>query len=159
MSRPRLSYPAGVKTCAICGEQKKLSEFGVREGVKTHKVRSNCRHCERAYGRRADQTWVGWAKTTRANAKKRAIARGVPFELSQRDIISLIPANMTCPVFGIPLIRSAKNSSPNSPSLDEKIPGLGYTIENARVISNRANTFKSSMTIKDIEALWRYMNE
>lgn len=159
MSRPRLSYPLGLKTCAICGLQKKLSEFGVRENVQTHKVRSNCRQCEREYGARADQTWVGWAKRTRANAKKRAISRGVPFELTQADIISLMPPDMKCPVLGIPLVRSTKSSSPNSPSLDERIPGLGYTRENARVISNRANTFKSSMTLEELGALWRYMNE
>lgn len=80
-------------------------------------------------------------------AKRRARKHGVLFELEPDDIV--IPE--FCPVF--PHIRLRHHSgSPgaDSPSLDRLLPGLGYTKQNIRVISNKANTIKSSASVEEL---------
>jgi hypothetical protein len=84
----------------------------------------------------------------RARAKKRKI----PFDLVESDII--IPS--VCPVLGIPMKMGKKNSN-NSPSLDRRIPLLGYVRGNISVISNRANTLKRDATVNEIERVLEYM--
>lgn len=66
------------------------------------------------------------------------------FTISVEDIV--IPAY--CPVFGTPL---------TSPSLDRFDNDQGYTPDNIRVISRRANLIKSDATADEIEAVLRYM--
>lgn len=77
-------------------------------------------------------------------AQRRADESGLAFTISVEDIV--IPAN--CPVFGTPL---------TSPSLDRFDNDQGYTPDNIRVISRRANLIKSDATADEIEAVLRYM--
>jgi len=88
------------------------------------------------------------------SAKVRAKKKHVPFNIELSDVI--IPA--FCPLLGIPIRKSKKSLSPNSPSLDRIIPALGYVKGNVRVISHKANTAKSNLTIEEMETLltnWR----
>jgi hypothetical protein len=84
-------------------------------------------------------------------AKERAGKAGVPFELTEDDI--LIPT--FCPVFGIRLERKLGSKGPGnaSPSLDRIIPERGYVPGNVVVISNRANRAKSDLTSSELRAL------
>lgn len=77
-------------------------------------------------------------------ARRRALKRGLPFDLVSGDIE--VPA--FCPVLGIPLFRAvgASAQGPNSPTLDRVVPDLGYVRGNVRVISSRANQIKSDAT-------------
>lgn len=76
------------------------------------------------------------------NARKRAMAAKIPFNLTLVDIT--VPD--VCPVLGIPLMRAvgAVCGTDNSPSLDRIVPELGYVPGNIAVISVRANTIKST---------------
>lgn len=88
-----------------------------------------------------------------SSAKQRAKEAGLPFTITEEDII--IPP--CCPVLGIPLQRKAKRGGgDNSPSLDRIVPELGYVPGNIAVISNRANRIKSNATAEEIErvAAW-----
>lgn len=78
------------------------------------------------------------------SAKRRALRRGLPFDLTADDIV--VPA--FCPVLGIPLFRAvgAPAQGPHSPTLDRVVPDLGYVSGNVRVISSRANQIKSDAT-------------
>lgn len=82
------------------------------------------------------------------NAKRRAEKKKVPFTLRISDI--KIPA--FCPLLGIPL-KINSGFSPNTASVDEVIPGLGYTPNNFQIISWRANTIKNDATIQELEML------
>ena len=82
-------------------------------------------------------------------AKHRAKQRGIPFDIEYSDII--IPA--TCPLLGVPLIRGVLKLGPNSPTLDRKIPSLGYVKGNVWVISHRANVIKNDATLEELELL------
>ena len=78
------------------------------------------------------------------SAKRRAELKNLPFSITPQDIH--IPK--FCPVFGTPLTK---------PNLDRKINSLGYTPENIRVISDRANRIKSDATLEEIQAIGAYM--
>lgn len=103
--------------------------------------RAECRLCGAAYMR--NYLWYRrqqepdrelWRR-----AKKRAVGRGLPFDLPASEVI--IPPN--CPALGIEL-RVGGGRSLNSPSLDRIEPELGYVSGNVRVISDKANRLKGS---------------
>jgi len=59
-----------------------------------------------------------------------------------------------CPLLGIPLVYGTKNKqSPNAASLDKLDPKKGYTEENTKVISFKANRIKSDATVQEILTL------
>lgn len=78
-------------------------------------------------------------------AKRRAKEKGLPFNLIEEDII--IPE--ICPILGIKL-ESCGLDKGCAPSLDRLIPELGYVKGNVSVISHRANSLKSNMSIEEI---------
>ena len=85
-------------------------------------------------------------------AKQRAKKNNLEFSLKLEDII--IPE--FCPVLGIPLILKFKTKDgvyKNAPSLDRIDVKKGYTKENSRIISNRANNLKSNATIEELEKI------
>jgi hypothetical protein len=77
------------------------------------------------------------------NARTRAKKYGVVFDISVDDIH--IPE--FCPYLGIKLEPFSEWSSP---SLDKIDPKLGYVRGNIQVISNLANTMKSSASIEQL---------
>jgi hypothetical protein len=79
-----------------------------------------------------------WAAKTRANKK------GLPFNITEEDII--IPTH--CPILNIPLQTHTPRGKirKESISLDRIIPELGYIKGNIEVISFLANTMKSNAT-------------
>ena len=87
--------------------------------------------------------------------KSRAKTRGIPFNLTQDDIV--IP--QVCPVLGIQLVMGTGCPSPNSPSLDRIDPNYGYVKGNVQVISHRANTIKSNATVDELRLLLAYMEK
>lgn len=87
--------------------------------------------------------------------KARAKRSGIYFDLVPEDI--QIPTH--CPVLGIELQRGKDGINPNSPSVDRFDNTKGYTRDNIRIISWRANTLKRDATIEEIEAILRYMKQ
>lgn len=88
-------------------------------------------------------------------AKNRARRQNVPFDLDPEDII--FPE--TCPVLGIPLIFSRGGRTNNTPSIDRKIPSIGYVKGNIRVISWRANRLKNDATLEELKKLVEYLED
>ncbi len=98
-------------------------------------------------------TWDPRAKMIYA-AKARAKKSGVPFDLQLDDFH--IPA--MCPVFHFPLNTNTAGSARfDSPSLDRKIPHVGYVKGNVQVISHKANTMKSDASLAELRALVKFM--
>lgn len=83
------------------------------------------------------------------NAQHRAKIKGIPFSITIDDII--IPE--TCPLLGIPLVSTNNKRDPRNPSLDQKVPGKGYTQDNIWVISSRANWIKCDASLQELELL------
>lgn len=88
------------------------------------------------------------------NAKRRAKAKGIPFNLTLNDIE--IPE--VCPVLGMRLASNWEGNRPTdqSPTLDRIIPELGYTRGNVVVVSNRANRVKSNATVGELRDVARF---
>lgn len=114
------------------------------------KYREACRSCNAAYmrtyqrRRRAANPEVALLD----RARERARIGGAPFALVVSDIT--IPA--ACPVLGTPIIRHGPRS-PMSPSLDRIDPAAGYTVNNVRVICDRANRLKGGWSLKQLQEL------
>ena len=83
------------------------------------------------------------------NAQHRAKKKGIPFTISIDDII--IPE--TCPLLNISLVSTSDCNDPRNPSLDQIIPGKGYTPDNIQVISYRANVLKWDASLQELELL------
>ena len=93
------------------------------------------------------------AYTLFSNAKRRAGEAGLEFTLDWKDIV--IPS--LCPILLIPLIVGTGIQNDNSPALDRIDNTKGYTKENSRVISHKANRQKADFSLEQIERLLVYM--
>lgn len=87
-------------------------------------------------------------------AKRRANLEEKDFDIEIGDI--LIPK--ICPVLGIPIIPGDRVRSPNLPSLDRTDNNGGYTKDNIQVISYRANTLKSDMTLEEARLIYEHLS-
>lgn len=88
------------------------------------------------------------------SAQIRAKQDGIPCTITIDDIV--IPEY--CPILGIALVPSSRRSRDESPSLDKVDPDQGYVPGNVQVVSNKANTMKSSANRKELKAFadWVY---
>lgn len=90
-----------------------------------------------------------------ANAKFRANRDGLPFniDISDFDIPEL------CPVLSLPLKSNKGKQEDNSPTLDRVVCHLGYVSGNVRVISHKANKFKSNASLHELWKVSEYVEE
>lgn len=166
------------KRCPKCGEIKPIrGEFSVNKS-KYGGFSSHCKACKneknagyytknkqridaqhKDYFKR-NETKIkaykrAWSKTPNAQAKNmlnqarhRAKRKSIPFSITLDDI--QLPN--FCPVLGILLDYGHKGGHlfPNSPSLDRRIPKLGYVKGNVEVISMKANMIKTHATPEEI---------
>jgi hypothetical protein len=86
-------------------------------------------------------------------AKDRARRQGLYFDLKLGDVN--IPE--FCPVLGIRLAKGVAKWADSSPSLDRIVPAFGYTKDNVRVISWRANNLKRDGTAEEFERIAAYI--
>ena len=86
-----------------------------------------------------------------ATAKHRAKIKQIPFNIRLADIV--IPSR--CPLLDIPLQVAGKRLNFNSPTLDRKIPSLGYVTGNIQVLSFKANMAKSVLSLSEMQLLVR----
>lgn len=86
-------------------------------------------------------------------AQARAYKRKLELDITPEDIS--IPA--ICPVLGIPIFSGsgAGGFTDNSPSVDRINPNKGYTKDNIRVISHRANRLKYNATLEEIRLIYK----
>lgn len=130
----------------ICAECGKIFE----RTSNNHKYCS--KHC--VYHSRIEylRNWVGKNPILMLlrGAKWRAKKKNLEFSIIPEDII--IPTE--CPILGIPL-KINQTGRPgffnDSYSLDRINPSKGYTKDNIRVISNRANLLKSNASVEELE--------
>ena len=105
--------------------------------------------------REAQKAWYSknWKRNMVTKAKARAKKQGVLFDITVDDL----EFPDVCPVLGCAM--SPGHSDRNfRPSLDKIIPELGYTPENSRVISYRANRIKNDGTLEEHQRIAEYMH-
>jgi hypothetical protein len=91
-----------------------------------------------------------WPRRTWEKKRRRAKQSGITFTLKRLNT----PIPEICPVLGIPL---DDRDFDHCPSLDRIDPNGGYTSDNVRVISCRANTIKNNATVEEVERVLAYM--
>lgn len=85
-------------------------------------------------------------------AKSRANKKNLDFSITTSDV----KWNDVCPVLGIPITYQrgkGHGGDDNSPSLDRIDNDKGYVPNNIRIISNRANKLKNTMTKQECQLL------
>lgn len=123
-------------------------DCGVAKEVRAHELRQGQISCGCAiYEPKGDGR--EHARAILRAARQRAVKSGIDINIGVEDIV--IP--LVCPVLGIPLAKSKRVASSNSPSLDRIDPKKGYVKGNIWVISHRANTLKSDATARELIAV------
>jgi hypothetical protein len=90
------------------------------------------------------------------SARKRAKKKNIEFNLTIDVMRALYTSH--CLITGDPLNWETHNGfSPESPSLDRTNPSKGYTADNVRIISHKANTWKSNMSLEDALKVVEYL--
>lgn len=93
------------------------------------------------------------------SARKRASAKGLPFDLNTDYLQQIFPEDGLCPALGIPLIWGDADGRHNSPALDRKEPALGYVQGNVQWLSQRANCIKSDATTAQVCAVADFLRK
>jgi len=97
-----------------------------------------------------------WAKQRICQIRCKCRKIGMELTITEDDLV--LPD--VCPVLGIPLvIGQGGMPNPNLASVDRLDNSKGYTPDNVRVISLRANQLKRDATLEELQAVVRYMTE
>lgn len=171
----------GTKKCPRCRVIKPSAAFA-RRGRNRQWLQSWCKNCQVARKKQRYATDVSYktrqdamsARNARQKrdagdlrylaqrllweAKSRARREKVRFDLSIQDVLPHLAGY--CPVFGTRFVTRAdgrRRADPAAPSLDQLAPRQGYTRENVRVISWRANALKNNASVEEIAALLKWM--
>jgi hypothetical protein len=91
------------------------------------------------------------------HARKRAKDNNLPCNINTEYLLSIYPGDGLCPALHIPLMWGGEGGRSNSPSLDKKVPALGYVRGNVAFISNKANQIKSNATTEEVLAVAKYL--
>lgn len=160
-----------IRQCINCKSYLEIHNFYFRKGSNTYRKR--CKLCFKQqvaenYKNNSNYyiektklyrdtelkgTLKGWLTYVLKGSKRRAKEKGLEHNLTKEWLLENLPEK--CPVFNIELVFGGERY--NSPSLDRVDNHKGYTIDNVRIISNKANTLKSNATIEELEAIVRYM--
>jgi hypothetical protein len=139
-----------------CGIIKVLSSYSVRKaGTKSCGCKKNSLIAQANTRHGLAKRYTKWSPEYKLfqYAKVRAKKYNLTFSLNLEDIV--IPAK--CPVLGLSLCTTHTKVQANSPTLDRFDNTQGYTKENIRVISYRANTLKSDATVEELEQILVYI--
>lgn len=120
------------------------------EKVREAETRHRNKHPERRKELQRKSYYSNYANSMLKAARKRAKDFNLEFTITLEDI--RIPEN--CPIFDKPFIYGGGRADKDySPSLDRKDSSAGYTPDNIRVISFRANKHKGNMTKEEATKL------
>ena len=135
----------------------KTAEDKVLAARELSKVKNFCEHGKRRRGCRTCGGIKVWARSLLIAAKTRAKADGIPCELDIPWIVERL--KLGCPVFKFPFCSTNSNRGDRSTSatIDKFRPAIGYTKENAFVISFFANSIKQNATADQVFAVANWM--
>lgn len=142
-----------LKYCPRCGETKLRSEF--------HRSRQSvqgwCKPCMIRAVRVAQMKKP--ALHLYRTARNRAKTKGLLFTLKPEDVV--LPEK--CPCCSVVMEMGALADRASSPSLDQIVPGAGYTPENLIIICFGCNTKKNSSTPEEMyqiaDFVWKVREE
>ena len=132
-----------------------MSKKAITEEERAQRIRDN--------SKRYFYTLKGRSYHLRRNARRRALQRGLAFELEQSWILDKLEKGI-CDVTGLPFTFKTQeeygkenNCQPFSPTLDREFSEYGYTHENTRVVVAVYNYAKMHWTDEDVMVMVRAM--
>lgn len=160
------------KQCTKCKVLLQLECFS-KDKHKASGYRSACKKCSSlefqnfrnsdAYQARLEKVKTGrktkknidpvsvWVHDVFHNAKYRSKKNGIEFSITKKWVaLSVVKF---CPLLQIELNYGASKSSDSSASIDRVDSSKGYTPENCKIISFKANRIKNNATLQDIQML------
>jgi len=148
------------KTCNICFALPKKTPEYRRKAALTNRLRRQADPdfvlAGNSESRRRGQTLDGRAKRLFFAARQRASVGNLEFTLTLDLIKGALEAGH-CPRTGVAWSYASpvlgRRFNPTAPSVDRKDPVGGYTPDNVRVISCRANKLKNNMTLAEARLL------
>jgi hypothetical protein len=137
------------RPCASCGGDWMRANRSERLCRSCQNTMFWCSGMSEGHGHVADRRAFVQIATCRACrllrlALRRVASKGVPFDLTWKDVESIW--NDYCPYLGIPIKNGTSKLLRTSPTLDRIIPALGYVPGNVEVISHQANSMKGEAT-------------
>jgi len=161
-----------VKRCTDCHHELPISNFS-KDLSKKIGYKTKCKGCVSRLDKKYKQTeqyertknkyretlkrkkqadpLTHWVQRAYFNAKTRAKKNRYEFTITKSWLRENIAA--TCPLLGITLIYNSTKTMDASASLDRKDSTKGYTPENCRIISFRANRIKNNATTEELQML------
>lgn len=146
--------------CKVCG--KEFQPASSAEKICSDVCRETQKQASKDKWRAKEKKkWSGYTKAWRErNPYKSKVSlfrakskrAGLPFDLDEEWFEANTPE--FCPVLGIKLDTGDRRSVS---SVDKLIPSKGYTKENCRIISLKANMLKNDASIEDLEKIIAYM--
>jgi len=154
------------KVCLSCGETKNYKLFRHMKSspgwmdIENKASMANCKTCEVINFRK--RYAINNSAQLIYNYKKRAVKKGIPFDLDAAYLSEIMPKDMICPALKVPMIRNTgKNKGKNrfAPSLDKLVPQKGYVKGNVIVVSDLANRIKADATVEESEKTYLFYKE
>ena len=150
------------KKCSRCKEVKPHEKFYQNKKQKG-KVYPICKNCRSEYGikhRRASRQKDPlryFVHSIVNQTKFRAKRSGIKHEITHQDIYHLFERfGDSCPCCGRQF-NLTSNDHKQCPSLDQIIPGEGYTTGNTTLLCGQCNTVKNGMTLKQAHYFLKLM--
>lgn len=150
----------GHKLCSGCKKELPITAFS-KSYSSVDGMTYTCQKCIRA----RNNTKHNLLKKMLRGAKERSLQNNLNFNLDF-DFLVQISNIKNCPVFGIPLEweinpdkKDVHKNKNNRPSLDRINSQHGYTKDNVKIISWRANKLKNESTIKELLEIINYMKK
>lgn len=139
---------AYARWCKGCSKFRSLEDFYVRADKKSFIER--CKECSASKAQKDKNFGRHFFSLSLSSAKKRAAAKGLPFDLDSEYLNQIFPRNRKCPLLGIEMTPGVRGNNFSAPSLDKIIPSKGYVKGNVWYISMRANMIKMDHKLEDM---------
>lgn len=136
--------------CKTCSAK----EFGAYKSSPAYAERLQRQMTQRKKEKRETPV-VRWAAVAIGNARRRAKAAGLVCDITKEWLLATAPTH--CALLEVPLDYAATTSTAASASLDRRDSALGYTPDNCRIISFKANRIKSNASVFEIALLAKNM--
>ena len=151
----------GKLKCHICNQYFDPNIFHIAGGSK-YSIRDNrdtrCPNCKIQQNKLARSNYTNDIKLNKVlqarwfGAKDRASSKNIPFTITKEDLLSIWEKQQgLCAISKIPMTYELDSGRVfSNVSIDQKIPGKGYTIDNVQLVCMAVNQLKSDFEMDTI---------
>lgn len=158
------NWKDGKLKCFTCGEWLDPEEFDSHQeySYRNHKDK-RCKKCKRQQNLSARTNYSDEKKLYKVlqerwlGARDRANRKNIPFTITKEDLLNLWnKQDSKCAISKIPMTFEMDNGRVfTNLSLDQKVPGQGYTKENIQLVCQAINQLKSDWDMATVLYLCR----